>query len=67
METPTRHTDGGNGNRITRERIEEELERARERASEIGEAFVAFVRERPGTALAIALGAGYLIGRILRR
>jgi len=67
METPTKQTYAGNGNRITRERIEEELERARERATEMGEAFLGFVRERPGTALVIALGAGYLIGRIFRR
>lgn len=26
-----------------------------------------FVRERPGAALAIALGAGFIIGRIVRR
>jgi len=66
MDTP-KQTFGDGGNRITRERIEEELERARERAGEMGEAFLGFVRERPGTALVIALGAGYLIGRILRR
>ena len=26
-----------------------------------------FVRERPGTALLIAVGAGFLVGRIVRR
>ena len=67
MDTPTKPTYGGNGNRLTRERLEEEFEHARQRATEMGEAFLTFVRERPGTALVIALGAGYLIGRILRR
>jgi hypothetical protein len=43
-----------------------ELDRLREQASVIGDRVVAFIRERPGTSLLIAAGAGYLIGRIAR-
>jgi len=36
-------------------------------SEEIMDKVEAFVRERPGTAILTALGAGYLIGRLVRR
>ena len=66
METSTKNV-GGNGNLLARERLEESFDSMRERMSELGGQVVSFVRERPGTALVLALGAGYLFGRLLRR
>jgi hypothetical protein len=43
-----------------------QLEELRQRVGEINERVVTFIKERPGTALLIAAGAGFLIGRILR-
>ena len=43
------------------------LEDVREWSSDALERIESFVRERPGTAILAALGAGYLIGRIIRR
>jgi len=57
----------GNGSGLTRERLEETLEAAREKVTELGRKISTFVRERPGAALLIAGGAGYLVGRLLRR
>jgi ElaB/YqjD/DUF883 family membrane-anchored ribosome-binding protein len=34
--------------------------------SDVGDRIAHFVRERPGAAIAIALGAGFLVGRLLR-
>jgi hypothetical protein len=68
MDIPGKTQDrvlGGNGN-LARE-FEHGFETAREKVNELGRSLSAFVRERPGTALAIALGAGYLVGRLLRR
>ncbi len=33
---------------------------------QIGDKVIGFIRERPGTSLLIALGAGFLIGRLIR-
>ena len=48
------------------EQAEQRFEQLRERMGDLNERVVGFIRERPGTAILIALGAGYLIGRILR-
>ena len=45
---------------------DEQLEELRQRVGELNERVVSFIKERPGVALLIAAGAGYLIGRILR-
>jgi hypothetical protein len=48
------------------EQAEQRFEQLRGRMGDLNERVVGFIRERPGTAILIALGAGYLIGRILR-
>lgn len=50
-----------------RERSRELAEDARERAADAFDAMRDFVRERPVQSLAIALGAGWLLGRMLGR
>ena len=57
----------GNGSTLTKENLEETIDAAREKLGEYGRSIQSFVRERPAAALMIALGAGYLIGRLLRR
>ncbi len=64
-------TKANNGNVAARtreiaEEAEHELSELRERLDDMSERVTGFIRERPGTAIAIALGAGYLIGRMLR-
>ena len=49
------------------ERGREAYDHARERADEWLEEVREYVREKPVQAVAIALGAGWLLGRILRR
>jgi ElaB/YqjD/DUF883 family membrane-anchored ribosome-binding protein len=64
----SRESDGNVGAR-TRElsaEAQQHLDELRERFAEMNERVMGFVRERPGTAILIALGAGYLIGRVLR-
>ena len=67
MDTNVSDKYAGNGSGMTRENLEETIEAAREKMSEYGRAISSFVRERPAAALIIALGAGYLVGRLLRR
>lgn len=58
-----------NGNMTAREltsAAQDQLEQLRMQAGEINERIVGFIRERPGTAILIAVGAGFLIGRMLR-
>ena len=56
-----------NGSRnVLGEEAQEQLEELRQRMGEVNERLVSFIKERPGTALLIAAGAGFLIGRILR-
>jgi hypothetical protein len=43
-----------------------ELHELRERVGELNQQVVEFIKNRPGTALLIAAGAGFLIGRMLR-
>ena len=45
---------------------EEQLDVLRERLGELNERVTGFIRERPGTSILIALGCGWLIGRMLR-
>jgi ElaB/YqjD/DUF883 family membrane-anchored ribosome-binding protein len=66
-------TSGTKTNGDFKERAEEigeqamaELDKMRDRASQLGERVVSFIKERPGTSLLIAAAAGYLIGRIVR-
>jgi ElaB/YqjD/DUF883 family membrane-anchored ribosome-binding protein len=67
MDTNVSDKYAGNGSGLTKENLEETFEAAREKVSEYGRAISNFVRERPAAALVIALGAGYLVGRLLRR
>ena len=64
-----RHPLGGNGHlRLpSMETLEQGLEAARERVREAARTVASFVRERPGTSLVVALGAGYIVGRLLRK
>jgi hypothetical protein len=59
-----------NGNVGARSRLSEGAEHTldewRGRMGDLGDRVVGFIRERPGTAILVALGAGYLIGRMLR-
>src|SRR5262245_47554676 len=43
-----------------------ELAELRHRVSNVNEQITEFIRTRPGTSILIALGAGFVIGRILR-
>jgi ElaB/YqjD/DUF883 family membrane-anchored ribosome-binding protein len=50
-----------------KEIAEEKLDLLQERLGAAARRIEDFVRERPGTALLAALGAGFLFGRIARR
>jgi hypothetical protein len=56
----------GNGHPVTRHTLDE-LGAARERLQEVGKAVVSFIRAQPAAALVIALSAGFLCGRLVRR
>ena len=45
---------------------EHSLDELRGRIGDLQENVADFIRERPGTSLLIAVGAGFLIGRLLR-
>lgn len=57
---------GGAGTSALSDEAQRQLDELRQRAGEINERVVAFIKERPGTALLIAAGVGYLVGRVLR-
>jgi hypothetical protein len=57
---------GNNGGQALSDEAQRQIEELRHRVGEINERLVTFIKERPATALLIAAGAGYLIGRILR-
>jgi hypothetical protein len=57
---------GGAGSSALSDEAQRQLDELRQRAGEINERLVAFIKERPGTALLIAAGFGFLAGRILR-
>ena len=46
--------------------VSQQVDELRGRFDEALERTVALVRERPGTALLVAVGVGYLVGRIVR-
>ncbi len=46
--------------------VREPLDELRARAGDVGQRVAELIRQRPGTAIAIALGTGFLIGRLLR-
>jgi hypothetical protein len=48
-------------------RLEEGLEEARDEFSDLNERVIAVIKRRPGTCLLIALGAGFIIGRMASR
>lgn len=52
--------------RELRETASQQLDELRDRFGDANERMVEFIRERPGTSILIALGAGFLIGRLLR-
>jgi len=66
MEPSEVHTEGGNGQDI-RQMAAARFDDVREWSGEILGRVETFVRERPGTAVLIALGAGFLVGRLVRR
>jgi ElaB/YqjD/DUF883 family membrane-anchored ribosome-binding protein len=43
------------------------LEEAKERLRDVNQRVIAFIEERPGTSLLVALAVGFLIGRMVRR
>jgi ElaB/YqjD/DUF883 family membrane-anchored ribosome-binding protein len=43
------------------------IEDVREWSADVLDQVESFVRQRPGTAVLVALGAGFLIGRLIRR
>ena len=71
METTEYGEKAGAGNGTDMKDVKEaaaaKLEDVREWSADAVERIESFVRERPGTAILAALGAGYLIGRIIRR
>jgi hypothetical protein len=46
--------------------IDHAMEELRGRLDEAAEQAARFIRARPGTSLLLALGAGYLVGRLVR-
>jgi ElaB/YqjD/DUF883 family membrane-anchored ribosome-binding protein len=64
-----RSHDNGSASRVAedlRRQASAELEQMRERFEALNDRVVGFIRERPGTAILVALGAGFLVGRLLR-
>ncbi len=58
--------DLGAAARELTDKAQEQFDDLRERVGDVNERIVGFIRERPGTAILIAIGAGFLIGRMLR-
>jgi ElaB/YqjD/DUF883 family membrane-anchored ribosome-binding protein len=48
-------------------RMEHGLEQARDELSDLNDRLIDVIKRRPGTALLIALAAGFVIGRIASR
>ena len=64
--TAGKNSNGGDLSASAREltdKAQENLEDLRERMGDVNERVVGFIRERPGTAIMIAVGAGHLAGR----
>jgi ElaB/YqjD/DUF883 family membrane-anchored ribosome-binding protein len=66
MERTEFETKNG-GNNDLKERASAKIEDAREWSADFLDRVESFVRERPGTAVLAALGAGFIIGRLIRR
>lgn len=66
MERSELEPDSGNGHDI-KDMATEKFDRAREWSGEALERVESFVRQRPGTAMLVAIGAGFVIGRLVRR
>jgi ElaB/YqjD/DUF883 family membrane-anchored ribosome-binding protein len=67
MERSGLETGNGNGHQDIRQLAEHKFEEVREWSGEALGRVENFVRERPGTAMLVALGAGFVIGRLVRR
>jgi ElaB/YqjD/DUF883 family membrane-anchored ribosome-binding protein len=70
MERTTLDEDmGGNGHvgEDLKSAASAKLDEARQWSEQLLDRVESFVRERPGTAVLAALGAGYIIGRLVRR
>ena len=71
MERTTLDETQGGGNGHTAEDLKRaasaKLDEAWQWSEQIMDRVESFVRERPGTAILAALGAGYVIGRLIRR
>jgi ElaB/YqjD/DUF883 family membrane-anchored ribosome-binding protein len=66
MERTEFETSTGNGGNI-KEQASAKLEDVREWSADVLDRVESFVRERPATAVLCALGAGFVIGRLVRR
>ena len=58
--------NNGNMGREIASQAQEQFDELRNRIGDVQEQLAGFIRERPGTALLIAVGAGFFIGRMLR-
>jgi len=58
--------DGGTKAAELAEAAGVDLDELRNRLGDVNDRVVGFIKERPGTSILIALGAGFLIGRLLR-
>jgi ElaB/YqjD/DUF883 family membrane-anchored ribosome-binding protein len=67
MERTEYESSTGNGDSDIREVAAAKLEDVREWSADVLDRVESFVRERPATALLCALGAGFVIGRLIRR
>src|SRR5262245_14766911 len=69
MERTTLDEREGNGHKVEdlKNAATARLDEAVQWSGQLLDRVEAFVRERPGTAIVAALGAGYLIGRLVRR
>jgi ElaB/YqjD/DUF883 family membrane-anchored ribosome-binding protein len=56
----------GNVARDLQATAQEQIDELRDRVEDLSERVTGFIKERPGTSIAIAVGAGFLIGRLLR-
>ena len=49
------------------EQVGPRLEEAKERLRDVNQRVIAFIKERPGTSLLLAVAAGFILGRMVRR
>jgi hypothetical protein len=61
-----RTQDNGNAARHGDEMRAPDLDELKERFEALNDRVIGFIRERPGTAILVALGCGFLVGRLLR-